>query len=92
MTEPQGFTCEDAIRLLADYLHGELLAETQSQVKHHLETCRGCFTRAEFERQLRSQLTQLAEGRVPPGLEERMRSLVRQFRVAADLPAPEPEE
>jgi anti-sigma factor (TIGR02949 family) len=80
MTETS-MNCEQALRLLAEYLDGELVAERASEVDTHLEHCRSCFSRAEFERGLRAELARL--GRVPlrAALEERLQRIANDFRV-----------
>ena len=71
--------CEEAIRRLARYLDGELDDREDAQVVHHLETCRSCWSRAEFERRLRSRLADLGRGEVEPDFEDRIRTLLRGF-------------
>lgn len=72
--------CEEALRLLAEHLDGELGADRAAEVDAHLERCRSCFTRAEFERRLKAELARL--GRVPPRteLEERLERITAGFR------------
>ncbi len=71
--------CEEALRLLADYLDEELGEAGEAKVARHLETCRSCFSRAEFERRLKERLTELGREEVPGTLEGRIRTLIRQF-------------
>jgi anti-sigma factor (TIGR02949 family) len=76
--------CEEALRLLVEYLDRELRPDAQARVEQHLETCRSCFSRAEFERRLKVQLAELKELPVEPAFEERMRGLLRGFAAARD--------
>jgi anti-sigma factor RsiW len=71
--------CEQAVRLLATFLDGELDPLDHGDVERHLQACRGCYSRWEFERQLKQQL--VAAGRREPDLRfaQRIRDLVRQF-------------
>ena len=80
MTDPSTMRCEDALRLLAMYLDRELETGEHAAVEHHLATCRSCFSRAEFERRLKSELAALRDTDVPATLAERIRRL-------ADSPA-----
>lgn len=75
--------CEEAIRRLARYLDGELADREEAEVERHLETCRSCWSRAEFERRLRSQLADLRQEEVAPGFEERIRTLLAGFDEAS---------
>jgi mycothiol system anti-sigma-R factor len=72
--------CEAVIRLMFAYLDGELEDEQRGGVDEHLKLCRSCFSRAEFERRLKSQLSELGRESVPAPLEERVRALMSQFK------------
>lgn len=69
--------CEEALRRLAGFLDRELGPQSAAEVERHLETCRSCYSRAEFERRLRERLREdLKEAAVPAGLESRVRRLL----------------
>jgi anti-sigma factor (TIGR02949 family) len=72
-SSPMG--CEEALRLLAQFLDRELADIDHAEVDRHLRTCRGCYSRAEFERRLREKLTGLRAFDVPDRLEDRIRAL-----------------
>ena len=75
--------CEEAIRRLAEYLDGELSDREDAEVERHLETCRSCWSRAEFERRIRSRLADLRYDDVNPDFERRIRTLLRRFGQAS---------
>lgn len=69
--------CEDALRLLAQYLDRELSEGDHADVERHLRTCRSCFSRAEFERRLKRELATLrCSSDAPPALHRRIRALL----------------
>lgn len=76
-------SCEDALRLLAAHLDRELDRSTTDQVERHLETCRSCFSRAEFEKRLKASVADLGREPVRPELSERVQTLIRDFTVAS---------
>ena len=82
MTKNEIRSCEDALRLLAAYLDRELPAPTDARVEQHLETCRSCYSRAEFEKRLKASLAELGKEPVQPALAERVHTLIRTFTVA----------
>jgi len=85
--------CEEALKLLATWLDGELHGADERELNHHLGTCRSCFSRAEFERRLKSQLGQLRDHPVEAGFRERIDGLLRQFvRQAGDDSSSNPSE
>jgi anti-sigma factor (TIGR02949 family) len=79
MTSRVEIDCATALRLLAEFLDGELSEQAHEHVTHHLETCRSCFSRAEFERRLTEQLRALGREHVRPSFEQRIRDLVAAF-------------
>jgi anti-sigma factor RsiW len=82
--------CEEALRLLALYLDDELGADEHAAVHEHLGRCRSCYSRAEFERRLKSELGQLRREDVRPAFEQRVRELISQFASSpADAPSDE---
>jgi anti-sigma factor (TIGR02949 family) len=77
-------TCEEAMRSLAEYLDNELTAGNEQSIREHLELCRSCYSRAEFERRLKSELRKLGKDDVPIGFEQRVRRLLQSFGPSAD--------
>lgn len=71
--------CEEAIRLIATYLDRELDAVETSQVREHIERCRSCYSRADFEQQLKAQLSALKVVPAPRELSERIRGLLHAY-------------
>jgi len=80
MTEAISLNCEDALRLLADYLDGELARLDDAAVHHHLEHCRSCYSRAEFEKRLKAQMAALNTAPATPDLANRIRNLMNLFQ------------
>ena len=68
--------CEDALRLLAQYLDRELAEHDSAEVSRHLSTCQSCYSRAEFERRLKGELAGLGAADVPEALDQRIRALL----------------
>jgi anti-sigma factor (TIGR02949 family) len=93
MSQPMLMSCEEALRQLAAFLDDELHSSVREGVERHLETCRSCFSRAEFERRLKGEISQLRREAVTPDFEERVRRLLRAFaasspgEAAGDSPA-----
>jgi mycothiol system anti-sigma-R factor len=72
--------CEQVVEHLWSFLDGELDVAASDELKQHLDECRQCFSRAEFERRLRTLVRQSCEGEpAPVPLQERMRRLIRSF-------------
>lgn len=71
--------CEEVIRLLFEYLDRELDPARSNDIDRHLERCRECFSRAEFEKKLRARVRAAAEDEAPPRLRHRVRRMIERF-------------
>ena len=71
--------CEDVLHELLAYLDREADAATTAAIDRHLEDCRGCFSRAEFERKLKAQLRAAGEKRAPARLRARVKHIMEKF-------------
>lgn len=47
---PGGLTCEEALARAYEYLDGELDPDAQERMHRHLEACRQCHPRFDFQR------------------------------------------
>lgn len=81
MSDEMPITCDEALRLLASFLDGELQVVTRDRVEHHLEICRACFSRAEFERRLKAELGRLGREEISPGFQQRIQQLLGSFHL-----------
>lgn len=72
-------TCEDVIEQLFDFLDEELDEERRAEIDRHLERCRDCFTRAQFERRMREKVGEAGEVKAPDRLRARIRGLLDEF-------------
>lgn len=67
--------CEDTLRELYRFLDGEVPAETQDQIQHHLGGCLDCLQAFDFHEELRLVIKAKArETSVPPGLLDKVRA------------------
>jgi anti-sigma factor (TIGR02949 family) len=71
--------CEEVIEHLFEYLDHELEHAKSIEIERHLERCRECFSRAEFERQLRTRVRESAAMSAPPRLRKRVQRLLDRF-------------
>jgi mycothiol system anti-sigma-R factor len=72
-------SCEEVIAHLFAYLDNEIDSEKRTYIERHLEECRACFSRAEFEKALRAKVRQLGDKEAPATLRRRMKALLDQF-------------
>ena len=71
--------CAEAVRLLASFLDREVTPSEDEHVQAHLQTCRSCYSRAEFERRLKGSLFQLRHEAPNPDFEQRIRQLLQKL-------------
>jgi anti-sigma factor (TIGR02949 family) len=72
-------SCEEVLRQLLAYLDREVEAPTAELIDRHLEACRGCFTRAAFERKLKGHLRAAADKPAPARLRARVKGILDKF-------------
>jgi mycothiol system anti-sigma-R factor len=80
MNDIRALDCEEALRRLFDYLDAELQGEPQREMEQHLARCRTCFSRLEFEKRLKTHISDLGSESVPPELERRIRKALDSFK------------
>lgn len=69
-------TCRTVVRHLHEYLDHELDHTTSTNIDRHLETCRDCFSRVEFEKRLRAKVHESLEQKTPDRLYRRIKDIV----------------
>jgi anti-sigma factor (TIGR02949 family) len=78
MSKPT-MTCEEALKHLVAYLDRETDAHTAAEIQRHLEECRACFSRAEFERRLKVYVREAGSSTAPERLRVRIREVIKKF-------------
>jgi anti-sigma factor (TIGR02949 family) len=71
--------CTQALKRLVELVDCELGDEDREAVERHLQTCRSCLSRAEFERTLKGKLQSLSQSDVPPKTLELITALIQKF-------------
>lgn len=71
--------CEQALKRILEFIDRELADEELAAMERHLHTCRSCFSRMEFERQLKDKLQTLSGGEVPSHTRDRIKALIQSF-------------
>ncbi len=72
-------TCEEVVEQLFAFLDNELDGQRSAEFDRHLARCRDCFSRAEFERRLRSRVSEAGMVRAPERLHHRIKGLLDRF-------------
>lgn len=70
-------SCEEALRLVHDYLDGELEHVSANQVRQHFDMCERCYPHLKLESVYRDAMTRVASGATAPaGLKDRVSALL----------------
>ena len=59
--------CEEALNHLFEYLDGEIDEKRRTAIEKHLEICKKCYPRAQFERAFLDALGGVGAGEAVPG-------------------------
>lgn len=73
-------TCSEVMSRLYAYLDSEVDDITELNIDEHLHECRECFSRAEFEKLLRTRIAQSGQNaETPPDVRDRLKNLIQKF-------------
>lgn len=64
--------CAEAVRLMWQYLDGNVEVDERVLVEEHLARCRTCCGELEFVRELRGRLADTGRDDLPPGVLRRL--------------------
>lgn len=79
MPESRNIRCDEVVEHLLSFLDGELEEGRRGLIKRHLEDCRSCCSRADFELALRHKVQEVATKKSSPALRDKIRQLIDQF-------------
>jgi len=57
--------CEEAARRFNDFIDNYLKGTAKEELAHHIENCRHCFDRLEFEMLLKTKIASMAKETMP---------------------------
>lgn len=72
--------CEEAIRMVLEYLDNELDQHDHTSLEQHIHKCRSCYTRVEFEKRLKGMVGAVPADSAPDALKSRIKKLTNQFK------------
>jgi anti-sigma factor (TIGR02949 family) len=79
MPESKNIRCEEVVEHLLIFLDGEIEESRRNLIEQHLEECRSCCSRADFELALRHKVREVATKRPSSKLKQKIRLLIDQF-------------
>lgn len=79
---PRKLDCDQAIRMLFEYLDNELDEHDHEAIEAHLHDCRACFSRMEFDKRLKGMIKEDQEEAyvsAPDALRGRVKKITDMF-------------
>ena len=73
--------CDEVMRQLFDYLDNEVDITAQDEIHQHVEECRSCFSRVEFEKQLKGKVQGAGKDSAPESLKNKLADLMKEFSI-----------
>jgi mycothiol system anti-sigma-R factor len=71
--------CEEVVEQLLTFLDREIEETRRNVIEQHLQECRSCCSRADFELALRSRVREVAAKRPSSALREKIGKLIDRF-------------
>lgn len=68
--------CDAVMRQLFEFLDNEVDVAAHHAIHRHIEDCRSCFSRVEFERQLKNRIQGAGKGSAPGSLRRRVAEMM----------------
>ena len=68
--------CDDVLKKVFDFLDHEVDAAGVAELEEHLDLCRTCFDRVEFEKRLRERMREKTFHACPDALKNRIQGLL----------------
>jgi anti-sigma factor (TIGR02949 family) len=52
----KSISCDEALEIMFEYIDGMLSKETGAKLEQHIETCRGCLKKLDFQLKLKKRM------------------------------------
>ena len=75
----KSISCNEAMSKLQAYLDNEVDWPGEEEIHHHIENCRECFSRTEFEKALRDKVEKLGTEKTPADVQARLSAMIKKF-------------
>lgn len=74
-------SCEDALRLVHEFMDGELVGASAEEMQQHFDMCQRCYPHLRLEAAFRDALKRATSGQAaPPELRDKVVALLEQAR------------
>ena len=77
--EAKKIDCEEAIQKMLEYLDNELHNHDHDAMEAHLQTCRSCYSRMEFEKRLKGMVNSVKAEPATGSLRDRIKKITENF-------------
>ncbi|GMR05595.1 MAG: hypothetical protein BMS9Abin25_0170 [Gammaproteobacteria bacterium] len=71
--------CEEAIRMMLEFLDNELHQHDHDSMEDHLESCRSCYSRMEFEQRLKGMVQKVNTDEASVALNQRIKKIIKGY-------------
>ncbi len=75
----KNISCQEALKRVFDYIDNHIEDVSRDEFEQHIEKCRHCFDRVEFEKLLKSRLRTLQARRSTDRLRKRVDDIITKF-------------
>jgi len=77
--ENKKLECDEAIKMILEYLDKELPDHDHEAMDAHLEKCRSCYSRMEFEKILKTKVSALPVLKAPDSLRNKIKKVTGKY-------------
>lgn len=72
-------SCNKTLEKMFEYIDGALAGKSNSELEQHIETCKGCLKKLDFQLKLKKRLTKVMPTPVSKGLTKRLDNILNSY-------------
>ena len=72
-------SCEQVLQTVYEFIDKEMTRDGMVTIKAHLDLCRSCFSRVEFEKLLREHMKSTTDHACPEKVKKKIQDLMQNF-------------
>jgi anti-sigma factor (TIGR02949 family) len=69
-------SCEEAVKRVFDYIDRYLSGKPLDELERHIESCRGCLSKVDFQLKLKSRIASVKPAKVSKDLDNKIKRLL----------------
>ena len=74
-------SCNEALEKMFEYIDGALAGKSNSELEQHIDVCKGCLKKLDFQLKFKKRLTKVQPALVSKGLAKRLDVILKSHSI-----------